>query len=198
MPESAEPPPELTHEQGRALLRLARRTIAEKLGRPPGPCGEEPPALTDPALERRAGVFVTLELGKRLRGCIGTLHPNEPIVAGVRSNALNAAFHDPRFKPLAGRELDRVRIEVSVLSPPRPLSYTGPAELLAQLTPHVHGVIIRRGHAGATFLPQVWGQLPKAEDFLNHLCQKAGLAPEEWRRGGLEVSTYRVQCFKEE
>jgi AmmeMemoRadiSam system protein A len=199
MPAAAEPPLELTPEQGQALLRLARLTIAEKLGRPPERSEKESLklALKNPALERLAGVFVTLNLKKRLRGCIGTLHPIEPMVEGVRGNALNAAFHDPRFEPLAAHELGQVKIEVSVLSPPRPLSYTGPEDLLSKLKPHAHGVIIRSGHTRATFLPQVWEQLPKPEDFLGHLCQKAGLPKEEWRRGRLEVSTYQVQCFEE-
>jgi AmmeMemoRadiSam system protein A len=193
-----EPPP-LTPEQGRALVQLARSTLSSKLGRPLPPSEAESlqAALQDPALKRPAGVFVTLTLRERLRGCIGHLQPLEPITEGVRSNALNAAFHDPRFKPLVEKEISRVKIEVSVLSTPQPLNYDGPDDLLAKLTPHVHGVIIRSGHAGATFLPQVWEQLPKAEDFLGHLCRKAGLPPEEWRRGALEVSTYQVQCFEE-
>ncbi|MFO7708366.1 MAG: AmmeMemoRadiSam system protein A [Desulfobacterales bacterium] len=199
MSTAAEPPLDLTPEQGQTLLRLARMTLREKLGPPPEPSENDPLqlALKDPAFARLAGVFVTLNFKGRLRGCIGTLHPLEPIAQGVRSNALNAAFHDPRFKPLAAHELGRVKIEVSVLSTPRPLGYTRPEELVSMLAPHVHGVVIRSGHAGATFLPQVWGQLPRPEDFLNHLCQKAGLPKEEWRRGALEVSTYQVQGFEE-
>lgn len=199
MSTAAEPTPDLTPEQGQTLLRLARMTLREKLGPPPEPSESDSLqlALKDPAFERLAGVFVTLNLKERLRGCIGTLHPREPIAHGVRSNALNAAFHDPRFKPLAAHELARVKVEVSVLSMPRPLSYTGPGDLLSKLLPRVHGVIIRSGHAGATFLPQVWDQLPKAADFLDHLCTKAGLPKEEWRRGTLEVSTYQVQHCEE-
>jgi AmmeMemoRadiSam system protein A len=174
-------------------------TLREKLGPPPEPSERESLqlALKDLVFERLAGVFVTLNLKERLRGCIGTLHPREPIAHGVRSSALNAAFHDPRFKPLTDHELARVKIEVSVLSVPRPLSYAGPCDLLSKLLPRVHGVIIRSGHAGATFLPQVWDQLPKADDFLGHLCTKAGLPKEEWGRGTLEVSTYQVQHFEE-
>lgn len=200
MPAAHPAPPDLTPEQGQTLLRLARWTLHEKLGRPPEASEKEALqlALKDPAFERHAGVFVTLTLRKRLRGCIGSLHPLEPIAEGVRSNALHAAFHDPRFNPLAAHELGRVKIEISVLSTPRPLTYDSPGDLIAKLTPHVHGVILRCGHACATFLPQVWGQLPKPEEFLSHLCQKAGLPKEEWRRATLEVSTYQVQHFEEE
>ncbi len=199
MPAAQETHPELTPEQGQALLRLARLTLCEKLGRrlPSAEAASLQPALKDPALERLAGVFVTLTLRKRLRGCIGNFHPLEPITEGVRSNVLNAAFNDPRFKPLAGHELERVKIDVSVLSTPRPLSYDSPGDLISQLTPHLHGLIIRSGHAGATFLPQVWEQLPRPEEFLSHLCQKAGLPKDEWKRGKLEVSTYQVQHFEE-
>ncbi len=189
----------LSAEQGRALLRLARASLSEKLEQPLAPSEIEAldHHLKDPALETLAGTFVTLKLRNCLRGCIGCLHPVEPIRAGVRSNALNAAFHDPRFAPLTARELDQVRIEVSVLSAPRPLDYTDAEDLMARLAPHVHGVILRKDHASATFLPQVWEQLPAAVDFLSHLCRTAGLPPDEWKRSRLEVSTYRVQSFEE-
>ncbi len=192
-------PVTLSADQGRALLRLARASLSEKLGRPLPPSEIEALRhhLEEPALDAFAGTFVTLKLRNCLRGCIGCLHPVEPIRAGVRSNALNAAFHDPRFSSLTLRELDQVHIEVSVLSAPRPLDYTGADELIAKLVPHVHGVILRKGHASATFLPQVWEQLPAPEDFLSHLCRKAGLPPDEWKRSRMEVSTYRVQSFEE-
>jgi AMMECR1 domain-containing protein len=77
------------------------------------------------------------------------------------------------------------------------LAFSDPEELLRKLRPNVDGVVVRRGHAGATFLPQVWEQLPKKEDFLDHLCLKAGLPRDAWRRAGLTVSTYQVQYFEE-
>jgi AmmeMemoRadiSam system protein A len=84
------------------------------------------------------------------------------MVAGVRDNALNAAFHDPRFSPLSKKELNRVHIEVSVLSEPVPLTYTDADDLLSRLRPGIDGVIIKKGLASATFLPQVWEQLPQS------------------------------------
>jgi len=140
---------------------------------------------------------VTLKIGGDLRGCIGTLTGREPLVEGVATHALNAAFHDPRFGPLTAEELNRVTIEVSVLGEPQPLRYEGAADLIAKLRPHVDGVILRKGYASATFLPQVWEQLPKPEAFLSHLCLKAGLSGDAWRKGQLEVQTYQVQYFEE-
>jgi AmmeMemoRadiSam system protein A len=132
-----------------------------------------------------------------LRGCIGSLTAVESISADVQHNAQNAAFHDPRFGPLTSSELDQVDIEVSILTRPARLAYTDGQDLLTKLRPGIDGVIIRKGSASATFLPQVWQQLPDKTDFLAHLCQKAGLSSNAWRSGKLEVKTYQVQYFEE-
>jgi AmmeMemoRadiSam system protein A len=132
-----------------------------------------------------------------LRGCIGSLVAEEPLVEDVRRNAKNAAFRDPRFSPLNSGELDEVDIEVSVLTDPVPLDYKDGADLAARLRPNIDGVIISQGRARATFLPQVWEQLPEPADFLAHLCRKAGLPMDAWQDGSLAVSTYQVQCFSE-
>jgi AmmeMemoRadiSam system protein A len=192
-------PSSLTPEQGCALVRLARDTLNSHFGRPAGAGAAQQagPALDDPALQTRCGTFVTLKIGGNLRGCIGTLTGREPLVEGVRTHALNAAFHDPRFRPLTAAELERVAIEVSVLTEPRPLAYGGADDLIAKLRPQVDGVTIRQGYASATFLPQVWDQLPNPETFLSQLCLKAGLSADAWRQGRLEVETYQVQYFEE-
>ena len=189
----------LSNAAGKALLRLARTTIAEKLGRPQT---EEDRAAcetlrTEEALQRKCGTFVTIKMRGELRGCIGSLVACESIVDGVRSNALNAAFCDSRFRPLTMEELPEIVLEISILSEPAPLAYTDADDLLGKLRPGEDGVIIRKGSLAATFLPQVWEQLPRPEDFLSHLCGKARLPPEYWRQGDLEVSTYTVQHFEE-
>jgi AmmeMemoRadiSam system protein A len=185
--------------QGRVLLKLARRTIAEKLGgSAAGPASEELlAALDDDQFQLPCGTFVTLKIGERLRGCIGNLTSTETVLDGVRRNAINAALHDPRFPSLSKDELEQSRIEVSILSAPQPLAYRDGADLIKKLRPQVDGVIIRKGHASATFLPQVWEQLPGPEDFLTHLCLKAGLPAGAWKNSDLEVSTYQVQYFEE-
>jgi len=187
-------------QQGRALVRLARRTLNEKLGRPMDKSQVRAldTALADPEFETRCGTFVTLTIKGRLRGCIGSLEPDDAIREGVRENALNAAFHDPRFPPVTNRELDKIDIEVSILTRPRVLAYTDGKDLAVKLRCGTDGVIIRKGYARATFLPQVWDQLPRPEDFLGHLCSKAGLAANAWQAADLEVLTYQVQYFHEQ
>ena len=154
-------------------------------------------ALADSCYQVKCGTFVTLTLNKQLRGCIGSLTSDEPIRTGVGRNAINAAFHDPRFKPLNAADFEKVNIEVSILSEPQRLNYRDSDDLVAKLRPGVDGIIVRKDHASATFLPQVWEQLPETHDFLSHLCAKAGLAADAWRQTQLEISTYQVQHFSE-
>ena len=115
----------------------------------------------------------------------------------MRQNAINAAFRDPRFSPLKLSELGEIDIEVSVLTEPAVLEYTDSQDLMERLRPGIDGVIIRQGFATATFLPQVWEQLPDKEEFLCQLCLKAGLSAHAWRKAGVEVLTYQVQYFGE-
>lgn len=187
-----------TDEQGHALVELAKKTIQEKLGVSCtlSPSCEE--VLKDKVLSNKCGTFVTLTIDGQLRGCIGCLESRETVVEGVRRNAVNAAFHDPRFRSLSKKELDRIRIEVSILTEPEACEYSCAGDLLDKLRPGIDGVIIRCGYASATFLPQVWDQLPDKEEFLSHLCMKAGLASDAWEKNKLEVQVYQVQCFEEE
>jgi len=191
---------QFSHEQGQVLTKLARMTIMNKLGKKIP--AEEQAALStvlrDEKFNTRCGTFVTLHSSSgQLRGCMGCLTPSETVLEGIQRNALNAAFHDPRFGPLTADEAETVDIEISILSEPQPLVYSDGNDLLAKLRPHVDGVTIRKGTAGATFLPQVWKQLPHPEDFLSHLCRKAGLPPDSWQKEKLEVQTYQVQHFEE-
>ncbi len=192
-------PYELTPDQGQALVRLVRSTLMECFDRK---IPEELKAkllerFADEAFQVHTGTFVTLKIGGQLRGCIGSLVGRESLVDGIRSNAVNAAFHDPRFSRLTEKELDRVFIEVSVLTEPQVLDYSGPEDLIDKLRPGIDGVTIRKGHAGGTFLPQVWEQLPEPRTFLSHLCMKAGLPSDAWQQADLEVETYQVQYFEE-
>jgi len=189
----------LNGKQGQILLKLARNTISEKLGIKPVQ-GQAPPLSEseDKELQRKSGTFVTLKIRNQLRGCIGNLGSSEPIIEGIKRNAVNAAFNDFRFSPLTAKELDKVEIEISILSEPRPLEYRNGEDLINKLHPGVDGVIIRKGHASATFLPQVWEQLKHPEDFLSHLCNKAGLSSDSWKNSKLEVLIYNVQYFEEE
>ncbi len=192
--------PQFNEEQGQTLVTLARHTIMNKLGQTPPTAESESldAALSDEAFGARRGIFVTLKIKDGLRGCIGSLEARDAVRDGVRRNAVNAAFHDPRFPPLSAKEIDRVDIEVSILTDPRPLDFDGAEDLVKKLRPNIDGVILRKGGAGATFLPQVWEQLPDAEMFLSHLCTKAGLSADAWRKRGMEIQTYQVQYFEED
>ncbi len=187
----------LSEKQGSILLRLARQTIAEHLHLPVETPVREA-ELADPDLQAKRGVFVTLNKHGALRGCIGSLVGQESIINGVRRHALNAAFHDARFPPVTADEVPDLRIDISILSEPRPLAYSDGDDLLKKLQPQVDGVILRApGGAGATFLPQVWEKLPDPQFFLSHLCLKAGLPQTAWQSGQLEIDTYQVQHFEE-
>ena len=178
--------------QGRHLLDLARQAIAETLGLAPG----EPPSPPEPWLEAPGAVFVTLTQHGELRGCIGSLEARRALIDDLRANARAAAFSDPRFPPLEAEELGRTRVEVSILSRPEPMVFRNEADLLAQLRPNVDGVILEQGWHRATFLPQVWEQLPEPRQFLAQLKRKAGLAPDFWA-SDLQVARYGVEKFKE-
>ena len=185
--------------QGQVLVKLARQTIMDKLGSGASePASEDLlAALDDDRFQLNCGTFVTLKINGQLRGCIGNLTSTETVLDGVKRNAVNAALHDPRFSPLSQDELKRTEIEVSILTKPQALAFRDGQDLIKKLRAHVDGVIIRKGHASATFLPQVWEQLPRPEDFLTHLCMKAGLPSDAWENSKLKVLTYQVQYFEE-
>jgi AmmeMemoRadiSam system protein A len=187
----------LTEKQGRVLVQLVRQSIAEHLHLPvDNPVEAE--ELTDPDLQVNRGVFVTLNKRGALRGCIGSLVGAESIVDGVRRHAINAAFYDSRFSPVKVDEVADLEIDVSVLTEPEPLAYDDGDDLLARLRPNIDGVILKApGGAGATFLPQVWEQLPDPQLFLGHLCRKAGRPDLAWKAGRLGIDTYQVQHFEE-
>ena len=123
---------------GDTLLSVARSAIGERLG-------------ILPALRSDAGwllvpgaSFVTLRLRGELRGCVGTLDPHRPLGEDVQANAVAAAFRDSRFLPLGRDEFDRVRVEVSVLSPIEPLAFGDEEEALEVLRPGLDGVVFQR------------------------------------------------------
>lgn len=187
----------LSEQHGKTLITLARQTIEQQLGLRQSPAVNAR-LLADPLLQAQQAVFVTLNKRGQLRGCIGSLTGVESIVDGVRRHAINAAFHDHRFPPVTADEVQDLAIDISVLSEPVALAYRDSADLAGKLRPGVDGVILRdAAGASATFLPQVWEQLPAVEAFLGHLCRKAGLAPTAWQRQHLAILTYQVQYFKD-
>jgi AmmeMemoRadiSam system protein A len=185
----------LEEKDRQELLALARRAVAAALQR------GQPPSLDPGQLSEElcsdGACFVTITKDGTLRGCIGSLEAHQPLAEDVRENAIAAAVRDPRFPPLSTAELDQVCFEVSVLSAPQRLEYEGLEDLLAKLRPGIDGVLIQSGFNRATFLPQVWEKLPDPHLFLQQLCLKAGLPPNAYRRGELEVFTYQAEKFAE-
>ena len=186
---------QLTDGEKQTLLRLAREAMEC------GVRGKKLPPLDDtsltPHLREQGASFVTLTVHGELRGCIGALEAYQPLVDDVREHAVAAALEDPRFRPVAETELSRIKLEVSRLTAPHPLEYSSSADLLANLRPHVDGVILKSDFRRATFLPQVWEKIPDPEDFLDNLCAKMGAKSNLWRNTKLEVYVYQVEEFHE-
>ena len=181
-------------ELGNALLKIARQAIGAELG-----VTHELPAalLALPELQQPGATFVTLTEDGELRGCIGSLQAHRPLLDDVRANARAAAFLDSRFPPLTRDEFAAVRVEVSLLAAPQPMHFAGEADALAQLRPDIDGVILESGWHRATFLPQVWEDLPEPRQFMAHLKRKAGLPADYWN-ADIQLSRYAVQKWKEE
>ena len=178
----------------RVLLELARHAI--EFGLRAGEMPEVPPDRYASVLRQKRSSFVTLKCDRRLRGCIGQLEAQEPLVQSVVRNAYAAAFSDPRFPPLCAVELPGVTISLSVLSEQEPLSFDSEQQLLQQLTPGRDGLVLQdRGKRG-TFLPAVWENLPDPRDFLRELKNKAGLEPDHWS-ATLTVTRYATDTFAE-
>ncbi|MDM8515671.1 AmmeMemoRadiSam system protein A [Desulfobacterales bacterium HSG16] len=184
----------LLDEEKKYLLKMARTTIQSKLGID---SGNEDLAPTSKTMLEKRGCFVTIHLHGNLRGCIGTIEPVTPLIDGIRENAINAAFKDPRFPPLNAEELADADIEISVLTIPEVLEYSGTDDLLEKLEPKIHGVILSSDWHRSTFLPQVWDQLPDTETFLEHLCVKGGMGQDCWKNEETQVMVYKAEYFGE-
>ena len=149
-----------------------------------------------PRLAQKGAAFVTIQERGSLRGCIGSIIAHRPLIDDIIENAKAAAFSDPRFPPLTPKEFENITIEVSLLTTPKPLEYSDIDDLKSKIVPKEDGVILKYGLNQATFLPQVWEELPKFEDFFAHLCVKAGLAPNCLELYP-EVWVYKVEKFSE-
>ncbi len=136
------------------------------------------------AVSKQPGAcFVTLYNYGRLRGCIGNIEPVGGLEQGIIDNAISAATRDGRFEPLTLEELKDLSIEVSVLSLLTTIVPKSVNELLRRLEKEKPGLVIEKYGQRAVFLPQVWEELPRAEEFLGQLCLKAGLLPNDWQAG---------------
>jgi AmmeMemoRadiSam system protein A len=186
----------LTPEQGQALLQLARQALETRIRQGKPISTTRLTEAVDARLSEKGATFVTLTTGGMLRGCIGTPEARVPLVEDVQENAVRAATMDPRFPPVSVEELHKLRIEVSILTPPRLLDC--PPERRAQcVRPGIDGLLLVSGYARGLLLPQVWEKIPEPEEFLRSLCYKAGLSSSAWRQPGTELYTFQVQAFEE-
>ncbi len=180
----------LNPNQRTLLLSIARTSIEAVLngGRP-----HVDATSLDEDLIRPSGAFVSLHTHDGdLRGCIGSIHPVAPLCHAVSSNAINAAFRDPRFYPLTREELTDVHIEISVMSPIE--AVTDPAMIEVGRD----GLIVSRGGRAGLLLPQVateygWDR----ETFLEHTCVKAGLSRDSWRHPETRIERFSAEVFGE-
>ena len=184
---------ELSTAEQRQLLGIARQAVQSDMA------GRQMPApqALGRRLRARRGAFVTLTHRAALRGCIGSLHGDQPLHLAVAEAARSAASRDPRFPPLNEAELAAIRFEIAVLSPLQPLPAATRAALLASLRPGVDRLLLEDRGRRATFLPKVWEQLPDPERFVEQLLVKAGLPPLHWS-GTLRLQRYQAQSFGED
>ena len=176
-------------ENLKPLLKLARDAIESKIYDREIYINEE----TKKKFSKKQSCFVTLTEDNMLRGCIGSLYANQELWKDVVDNAVHAAFHDYRFLPLNEKELEKIKIEVSVLSVPEIL---GKGEEIFNKINNKMGIILEKGSSSSTFLPQVWEQIKDKKEFLEELSMKAGLNKDAWKTANL--SFYRVEKVEED
>ncbi len=177
----------LTNEEKKELILVVRKAIEIKLFDK----SDLRPKTDFSAFQSKKGMFVTIDKSGKLRGCIGTIEFNDPLIDVVQKMAVSAAFHDPRFQPLRAEEYSSIEIEVSILSEPGVIH--GPDEIIIGS----HGLIISYGSSRGLLLPQVavennWTQ----EEFLNHTCIKAHLDPDMWREKA-KIEVFEAEVFAE-
>lgn len=176
----------LTDEEKKTLLKLARTTIESRLqGKQPPQCSSE----TD-TLKQKRGAFVSLHRKGHLRGCIGFLQAEKPLLVTIQEMALAAAFQDPRFDPLQEYELDDLDIEISVLTPMQQITS------IDEIVVGKHGIMIVKDYFSGLLLPQVateygWDK----ETFLEHTCMKAGLPRNAWRDKHTTIYIFSADVF---
>jgi AmmeMemoRadiSam system protein A len=180
----------ISNEYGKILLAIARSSIS---------CALNIPMVADetlPLLAKKGACFVTLTQNGKLRGCIGSLQAHRSLLDDIKSNAVHAALQDSRFDPLTAEEFNNTKIEISLLSPAQAIDFLDEADALAQLRPHIDGVVFEYRHYRSTFLPQVWEQLPQPREFMAHLKSKAHLPMDFWTPE-VKLSRYTIEKFQE-
>ncbi len=185
----------LTLEEGTFAVKFARATIKGYLS------GEEVVVFEYPEkFDEPRGVFVTLHTYPEhtLRGCIGIPEPVMPLIEALREASISASVNDPRFPPLELYELPEIVVEVSILTIPKLLKVNSPSEYLKKIKIGRDGLIIEYGTYRGLLLPQVpveygWN----VSQYLENLCLKAGLSPDDWMKHNVSIYTFQAQIFEE-
>jgi len=180
----------VTFEEKKYLLKEARREIKSLFAK----VASSPIDYNAmPVLKTKCGVFVTLTINKRLRGCIGYVVSDQELIYTLRDAAVQAASQDPRFLPIRKDELNSISLEVSILSEPFPMNNYDEIEL------GKHGLIVEEDGRRGLLLPQVpLEHKMNKEEFLSAICQKAGLASNLWKRKILNLELFTATVFSEE
>ncbi len=172
----------LSDEERKAILELARQGVLHAVGHD-RPLSSFP---TTGIFAERRGVFVSLHVGSKLRGCIGVVEGSAALGEALARCAADAALHDPRFSRMRAEELAALEIEVSLLSPLQPM-------LPEEVEIGNHGLLVERGPRRGLLLPQVAVEHRLSrEQFLAETCVKAGLPREAWKDA--ETKLYGFQC----
>jgi len=169
------------------MLALARDAIVSKLDNKPRSRAPSEPSC----FSLTQGVFVTLEVFGKLRGCIGVIEPREPLRESIIHCARSAAFHDPRFSALRREEVSGLEIEISVLSELFPVA-------LRQIQIGKHGLMVATENHRGLLLPQVASEHKLSrEEFLEETCHKAGLPRDAWRAPQTKIYAFTCEIFRE-
>ncbi len=185
----------ISSQEGNFLIKLARTAIEIYLNEKK--IMEIPDDTPDSLMEKR-GAFVTINESGNLRGCIGYSEPIKSLVNTVIEVAISAATSDPRFYPLKKTDLEKISLEVSVLSKPHLIEVTEPQEYLEKVEVSKDGLIVEKGFYKGLLLPQVateWGW--DSEELLCNTCMKAGLSPDCWLDPDTQVYNFQAQVFQE-
>ncbi|MDP8012792.1 MAG: AmmeMemoRadiSam system protein A [Nanoarchaeota archaeon] len=175
------------------FLKIAKDAIQTFVRTNQKKCVDEYPE----ELRMKRGVFVTINENSELRGCIGVPYPEMDLIDAICESAVSAT-QDPRFEPLREDELDKISIEISILTKPELISAKDPRDYLNIIRPSVDGLIIEEGFSSGLFLPQVWDEIKDPEKFLDELCLKAGLPVGEWKNPQAKLYRFNAFIIKEE
>lgn len=175
------------------LLDICKKSIASglKTGRPLSVDTLDIPEV----LHQSGASFVTLEIAGSLRGCIGSIIAQRPLIEDIAQNAYNSGFSDSRFRPLRQEEFGLLDIAVSLLTAPSQMSFEDEEDLLRQIEQDLDGIIIKDGAYMAVYLPSVWEQIPDKKLFLTSLKQKAGMSPHHFSKT-FEAYRFRSEYIK--